>query len=231
MDDRKKIVICTIKSWNLIEANKFKTSYQDDYEVTIISAKENLTCETLDKINPEYILFPHWSYLIPQNIYEKYCCVVFHMTDLPFGRGGSPLQNLIVRGIQETVISAIQVGRELDAGAIYIKRQLQLYGSAQEIFERACQIVFRDMIPYLLRNHPEPVEQVGEIVNFKRRHPRDSILPQDASTEKLYDHIRMLDAEGYPPAFIKYGEFRLCFKNARFNGEDLTAEVVFTREI
>ena len=32
-----------------------------------------------------------------QEIHENYKCIIFHMTDLPFGRGGSPLQNLISR--------------------------------------------------------------------------------------------------------------------------------------
>ena len=42
------------------------------------------------------------------------------MTDLPFGRGGSPLQNLIVRGYKETMLSAIKCVGEVDAGPIYI---------------------------------------------------------------------------------------------------------------
>ncbi len=31
----------------------------------------------------------------------KFECVCFHMTDVPYGRGGSPLQNLIIREPQE----------------------------------------------------------------------------------------------------------------------------------
>ena len=46
------------------------------------------------------------------------------MTDLPYGRGGSPLQNLIVRGHKHTMISAIKCVKELDAGPIYLKKPL-----------------------------------------------------------------------------------------------------------
>ena len=45
----------------------------------------------LESYNPRYIFFPHWSWIVPKEIFEKYECVCFHMTDLPFGRGGSPL--------------------------------------------------------------------------------------------------------------------------------------------
>ena len=41
------------------------------------------------------IFIPHWSFIIPKEIYQNFECILFHMTDLPFGRGGSPLQNLI----------------------------------------------------------------------------------------------------------------------------------------
>ena len=59
------------------------------------------------------------------------------MTDLPYGRGGSPLQNLIVRGHSETKISALKVEKKLDTGDIYLKKNLSLEGSAQKIFQRA----------------------------------------------------------------------------------------------
>ena len=59
------------------------------------------------------------------------------MTDLPFGRGGSPLQNLITRGISKTKISALRCNEEIDAGPIYLKRPLSLHGSAEEIYQLA----------------------------------------------------------------------------------------------
>ena len=36
-----------------------------------ISDKKQLTEAYLEDIKPKYIFFPHWSYLIPKNIYEK----------------------------------------------------------------------------------------------------------------------------------------------------------------
>ena len=106
---------------------------------------------------------------------DKYECVAFHMTDLPFGRGGSPLQNLILRGFKETVITAFRVTDEWDAGPIYLKRPLSLEGTAQEIFDRASRIIYNDMIPFILMNDIVPAPQTGEVVVFhrikKREHP------------------------------------------------------------
>jgi hypothetical protein len=37
----------------------------------------------------------------------------------------------------------------------------------------------------------------------------------------------MLDADGYPNAYIESETFRLCFSNAQFENGKLTAEVAF----
>ena len=81
-----------------------------------LRSPEELSHVRLSEINPEYVFFPHWSWRIPESIYGNYSCVIFHMTDLPYGRGGSPLQNLIVRGHKSTQVSALKCIAELDAG-------------------------------------------------------------------------------------------------------------------
>ncbi len=37
-----------------------------------------------------------------------------HMTDVPYGRGGSPLQNLIARGHTSTKLTAMRMTAEVD---------------------------------------------------------------------------------------------------------------------
>jgi methionyl-tRNA formyltransferase len=221
------IVIATIKSWNIRNAKKLKKELKGKFDVSIITKKEELTFENLQRINPRYIFFPHWSWKIPREIYENFECVVFHMTDLPFGRGGSPLQNLIQRKIYNTKISAIKVEEGIDTGRVYIKRDLYIgIGSAEEIFISASRIIFFEMIPFILENHPVPYEQEGEIVVFKRRTPEQSnIQTADIrNLEEFYDFIRMLDAEGYPKAFIKIGKFRILFSEVHRKSDKLVGK-------
>jgi len=223
-----KIIICTIKSWNIKMAEQLKALSQDD--ITIMTQRSELTLDNVEKINPDYIFFPHWSYIIPKEIYENYNCVVFHMTDLPFGRGGSPLQNLIVRGIKKTKISAIKVVGDIDAGPVYFKEDLELYGSATEIFYRTSKIIFEKMIPDMIKNKPQARPQQGEVVKFARRTPDMSEITKDMSLEQIYDHIRMLDAEGYPHAFIKMGKYRLEFTRAGLGYNEISCNVVIREE-
>ena len=69
-----------------------------NHEFFVIRDKKDLNIKYINEINPRFIFFAHWSSIIPKSIHEDFECVIFHMTDLPYGRGGSPLQNLIVRG-------------------------------------------------------------------------------------------------------------------------------------
>jgi len=219
------IVIATIKTWNLKNAIELKKMHANKYNIFILKNKEQLNYENIKKINPQYIFFPHWSWTIEKEIYENFNCIVFHMTDLPFGRGGSPLQNLIDCGIKDTKISAIKVEAGMDTGAVYLKEDLNLNGNADEIFIRASNIIFNKMIPYIVGNSITPKKQNGEVIEFKRRRPEQSELKEEFSLEKIYDYIRMLDGEGYPKAFARFGKYKLEFSRASLKNGKIIADV------
>jgi methionyl-tRNA formyltransferase len=207
-----------IANSNSILNKKFRNKFHSD-NIVHINDKSELTYGIIKKAQPKFIFFPHWSYIIPSDIFENFNCIVFHMTDLPFGRGGSPLQNLISRGIHETKISAIKVVKELDAGPVYLKRDLSLYGTAEEIYLRAGDIIIR-MIEEIMINNPIPQEQIGEPTTFKRRKPEMSKIENLKSIEQLFDFIRMLDAEGYPKAFLENENFRFEFSRASLKSDN-----------
>lgn len=226
-----RIIIATIKSWNIERAQALQKKYEGVHEIVLYRNKEELNIDNVRDFSPDYILLPHWSYMIPKEITDNWECVVFHMTDLPYGRGGSPLQNLIVRGHKETKVSAIRVTEKLDGGPIYMKSPLSLEGSAQEIFGRCSDIIFSEMIPCFLAGKLTPVPQEGEPVVFKRRKPEDGRITADMDLDKIYDYIRMLDAEGYPRAYVEFGDYRLEFTQACLSedGQGLTAKVEFKK--
>ena len=196
----KNYIIVSEKSWNLILIERL--SKQTKYNWILISSKDEFNFENLKKINPEKIFIPHWSHIIPLNIFNFFECIVFHMTDLPFGRGGSPLQNLILLGLKKTKISALKVNKFVDSGDIYLKKELSLNGKAQQIYKRANDIIFK-MILEIVKENPLPKKQQGEPTFFKRRKPYMSNIKNLNDLEKAYDFIRMLDADGYPRAFLE----------------------------
>ncbi len=215
-------LVVTIKQWNLEVYEKHISKLEGSW--SLITDKENLTLENIKKINPKYIFFPHWSWIVPKEITDSYDCVCIHMTDLPYGRGGSPLQNLIIKGHKVTKITALKMTQELDTGDIYHKVSLDLLGSAQEIFIEAANKAY-ELIKFIVENNPTPQPQEGEVVNFNRRKPSQSEIPKDITFDNIYDYVRMLDADTYPAAYIDFDGFRLLFKKAKLDNGKLTMEV------
>lgn len=216
------ILIVTIKDWNIKNYFELKEKLVNEYIFHIIENKEELTLENIKRINPKYIFFPHWSWIIPEEIYLNYECVLFHMTDLPYGRGGSPLQNLIMNKKYNTKISAIQVSKILDGGDIYLKEDFDISkGNAGEIYKNISKIIFTKLIPTILKGNLEKKKQVGKIVTFKRRTPVESNLKllNNITLDSLYDFIRMLDADGYPRAYFEISDLKIELKDIVFNGK------------
>ena len=219
-------IIVSEKSWHQSMASDLDARLGRNF--TLINNPESFSLEILQQIQPRYLFFPHWSYRISPAIFNSFECIVFHMTDLPFGRGGTPLQNLISRGFTETKISALKCTKEIDAGPIYLKRSLSLEGTAQEIYERA-SVIIADMIYEIVKEKITPVEQSGDPVVFERRKPEEGNLIQSKNIEAAYDLIRMLDADGYPHAFVEVGELIFRFRNAALDSNGLFANVRIER--
>lgn len=224
---KSRHVIASTRPWNKQLAERLNSKRLGAF--SFISQPSELTPEKLAALDPEYVFFPHWSHMIPKEIHDRFECVIFHMTDLPFGRGGSPLQNLILRGFKDTYISALKCEAGIDAGPVFLKKRLSLEGSAQEIFERADRLI-EEMILTICEDSLEAKPQVGEVTHFRRRTPQESLLPYGLDDAGLFDYIRMLDADGYPHAFIEFGERRLEFRNAKFEAGELTATVRFGKK-
>lgn len=210
-------VVATVHAWNIEMFHLHTKKLPGNWH--LFTTPESLTLENLTALAPKYIFFPHWSWLVPEEIISVFDCICFHMTDVPYGRGGSPLQNLILRGHKETKITALKMERSLDTGPVYLKVPLALTGSAQEIFANCSKHIF-DMIRFIVELEPSPITQTGPVTEFKRRSPAQSAIPESITLSKIYDFIRMLDADTYPKAFINHGDISITFSDAMMTSDN-----------
>lgn len=225
--NNENYIVATIKPWNIIVYNEIIKHYPGIWH--LITDHRELTAEKIKLINPKFIFFPHWSHIVSNEILRITTCVCFHETNLPYGRGGSPLQNLIALGHRETVVTALKMTEELDAGPIYLKTTLSLEGLAEEIFIRTSYIV-AEMIKTIITKNPKPTEQVGEPTLFDRRKPSQSKIPMGKTNILgLFDHIRMLDAEGYPKAYLEIAGFRYEISRPALKSGEILADVRITK--
>jgi methionyl-tRNA formyltransferase len=198
-------IFCAYREWSLMLYKKLKKRYKN---MILITKPSELTYNYLKKLNPKYIFLPDWSWIIPKKITDEFTCVCFHESDLPRFRGGSPLQNQIIRNLKKTKTSAFIMTDHLDDGDILLKHNLSLEGNLDDIFERMIKNDY-DMIIKIIAG------------KFKRRKPSESELKTlNHSKTYLHNFIRML-SDPYPNAFLKIGNRKIIFKSSSFNGKSL----------
>lgn len=207
----KNIIIAAVGPWNK-EIFKGLKKFRDN-KFHFVSNKTELA-HKLKNVNPEVIFFVHWRQILDKKFTEKYLSICFHMTDLPYGRGGSPLQNLILKKKKSTKITAFKMNEKIDSGDYLLKKKMLLKGSAYEIYKRTSLVSF-EMIKEILSKKIKYKKQKGKITYFKRRKPFQSYINKINSLNDLYDFIRMLDAPSYPNAYLKIGNKKVFFYNAK----------------
>lgn len=214
-----KYVICAYRDYG-IELYK---NLKKQFDFTLIKSKKHLTYNSIKKINPSIIFFPDWSWMVPEKIVKNFKCVCFHEAPLPKFRGGSPIQNQILKRKTRTKTTAFIMNEKIDAGNIILQKDLSLEGSLQEIFSRMYKNDY-SMILKIINGKYKERKQSGTPTMYKRRKPSDSELKNLNHTKKfLYDFIRMLD-DPYPNAYMKIGKKKLIFKKAFYNNNKLSIQ-------
>ena len=224
----KTLIIASSKPWH--KAIFDQVNKKSNLKCSYISTPDELDSALKTNTNFHYIFFLHWNWKVSSEIFQKYECICFHMTDLPYGRGGSPLQNLILDGKTETMISAFKMTEEMDAGPIYAKKSMSLDGRAEDIFKRAGMLSL-EIINWIIQNEPVPEPQKYKPKYFNRRKPEQSLMPTQGTLSQIYDLIRMLDAPTYPLTFIDYGDFRLEFSHSKLFDNFIEARVMIKKKV
>lgn len=219
-------VVASSKDWY---KNSPKTSEYDSLNIIEINTKADLNLELLEKIKPRYIFFPHWSWKVDSAIFERYECVVFHTAPLPFGRGGSPIQNLILNNIKKAPVCALRMTELIDAGPIYDYEEVTLDGTITEIFSNIAFCVEK-LIVKICQKNIKPQEQIGEVVSFNRLTYADNELKSKYSIKELYDRIRMVDGEGYESAYIKFGDYKIDLTDSQIKNNEIFAKIRLYRD-
>lgn len=132
--------------------------------------------------------------------------VVVHASDLPHGRGWSPLTWQVLAGQDEITLTLFEATASVDSGPIYIKKSLKLSGT--ELIEELREVVGSQTISIcaqFVAQFPQLVadrqEQAGLVTYYRRRTPEDSRIDPTQSIEKQFNLLRVVDNDKYPAFF------------------------------
>lgn len=216
---KNKFVLATSKKWFFRHSGK---KFLNKKGFVIIYYKEKLRFSYLKKINPKYIFFPHWSYKIEKKIIDNFNCIGFHTGNLPFEKGGSPIQNLIKRNRSKTYVNALKLNNKIDGGDILLKKKIFLSGNLEKILNNI-SIIISQMIKLIIQNKFKKIKQKNKGSSFKRITSNKLNKNEKFSSNKLYNLIRMRDAEEYEKTYLKFSNLKIELSNARLNKNKLKA--------
>ena len=182
------------------------SEYRDDLRVRII----NDTSQINDSGDILFLISCHEK--VKENIIEKFrYSLVMHASDVPAGRGWSPHVWEILNGTSNIVLSLLDVGDEIDTGAVWKKVKIPI--GEYELYDEVNHKLFEaqvEMLDWACENivSSVPEEQSKNGVSYyRRREPSDSELDINKSIKSQFNLLRICDKDRFP-AFINIGGHR-----------------------
>lgn len=132
--------------------------------------------------------------------------LVVHESDLPQGKGWSPVTWQVLEGKKKIPITLFEAEKSVDSGVIYLKDYIHLEGHELNTEIKHLQgDATIQIIMKFLKEKPQGTPQEGESTFYPRRRVSDSELDLNKTIEEQFDLLRVCDNERYPAFVIKDG--------------------------
>lgn len=178
------------------------------YELQSRLVKKGHQCDYLignDDVQPGDILI----FLSYEKIFNKLSLnkhnLVIHESNLPQGKGMSPLTWQILEGNNKIPVTLLEAAEKVDSGAIYKKSWIEFEGHEllSEIKEKQ-GLATIELVIWFIDNYPSSSigqVQVGMSSFYKRRTPDDSVIDISKPIGEQFNLFRVCDNERYPAYF------------------------------
>ena len=172
------------------------------------------------------LAWAHDAALLPEShvcFYLSYGCIVgtklrarhgnnlvVHESDLPAGRGWSPLTWQVLQGAQNIVVTLFEATDAVDAGVIYGQTEIHLCGDelVDDLRRKQAEATF-SLCAEFVAGYPGVLQQArdqrGTPSYFPRRTPVDSRLDLDLTLRDQFNLLRVCDNIRYPAWFDHSG--------------------------
>lgn len=130
--------------------------------------------------------------------------LVVHASDLPQGRGFSPLTYQIIAGLNRIPVCLLDAAEAVDSGPVIYREWVDYEG--HELIGELRQKLGAMTLELCRRFMAEPAPpsgepQRGEPSTYPRRRPADSVLDPGQTIAEQFDLLRTVDNDSYPAYF------------------------------
>lgn len=161
--------------------------------------------------------FLSYGRIVAPSVLSKYKNnLIVHASDLPKGKGWSPMTWQIMEGVNRIPLTLFEAAASVDSGAIYKQTEIEFLG--HELIDDLRAAVARgtqELCAWFVSEYPEVrkrgILQRGESTYYLRRRPEDSRLSIERSLQEQFNLLRTVDSENYP-AWFEYRNKRFALK-------------------
>lgn len=184
-------------------------------------ADVRIALSTREATGGDYLFLISCKHIVPAEVRSQYHhALVIHASDLPKGRGWSPIAWTILAGEHRVTVTLLEAEDKVDSGAIWAQRQFELGGHEllPEINRRLFDIEL-ELMEHAI-DHGEAIvpeaQTTDGISYYARRTPNDSRLDPEKSIAEQFDLMRTCDDARYP-AFFDYRGHRYELRLVKVN--------------
>lgn len=130
--------------------------------------------------------------------------LVVHESDLPKGKGWSPVTWQVLEGVKKIPVTLFEADEAVDSGVIYNQAFMELEGhELLEEIKHLQGVVTKELIISFVKKYPNNIgtDQEGEESFYERRRPVDSQLDVNKSIADQFNLFRVSDNRRYPAWF------------------------------
>ena len=132
----------------------------------------------------------------------------------------------------KTKLSAFKINQKIDDGDICLKSNISLYGKAENIY----QTIEKKALEMILKisNKKKIIfnKQKGRPTFYSRRNSYQSNISYviDKKLDKIYDFIRMLDADKYPKAYYILGNKKIELSDVSLDSKSVKGKFIIIKK-
>jgi|TARA_B100002003_G_scaffold220540_1_gene222928 methionyl-tRNA formyltransferase len=192
------ILVDDLKCWFIPFAKELINILKEHHNTTMYHHAKDIP-------NGDLAFFLACSKIVPSGILKrsKHNLVV-HESNLPKGRGWSPLSWQVEEGKKTIPIVLFEGVEELDAGPIYLKEFIELDGTElySELKNKQGQKTIKMVLEFIdLWPNVQPTSQEGKPTFYRKRNMKDNQLDPEKTLAEQFDKLRTSDNSRFSPWF------------------------------
>lgn len=162
----------------------------------------NISYDHFNVKNNDLVFILGYTKILDEDfLHSNKLSLVVHESDLPQGKGFSPIQWQILEGKNQIVFSLFEAQKNIDSGDIYLQKKVKFSG--YELFDEIREIQGREtlkLIDEFLIQYPNivPKKQIGNETIYQRRTNKDDMLDIHKTIKEQFNHLRIANNDEYP---------------------------------